>query len=314
MSLGYRYVTKTIETRASVTSEELYQPTRALRGDCATGHVNPDGTCNATTSEFGDDIIPIHEQWGLFGFFFQPTNTFRLNANVEAMYADNSYTRISPRQIQHYRVRGIYKPKQWMNFSGAVNIFESRNNVTDINYLQHARDYSFGASVTPSEHWGVDLAYSYQDVFSRIDECYLYTDAVYPSPVAPCPAHFAGYALSSEQWAVQRTHAIRPDRDHAGSDQAVAHTLRIPDECGQRKRDNRQSPAGARIVAIAVSAAVRECLLPDRPSVDLEGGLELLQLRRGHSDRADTASQLPGKCLYTWCPLRFLAAQTDRVV
>lgn len=202
MSLGYRYVTKTITTRASTTSEELYQPKLALRGDCATGPANADGTCNATTSSSSEDSVPIHEQWGLFGFYFQPTNTFRVNANVEAMYADNSYTRISPRQIQHYRVRGIYKPKQWMNFSGAANIYESRNNVTNINYLQHARDYSFGAAVTPSEHWGVDLGYSYQDVFSRIDECYLYTDAVYPSPLAKVPCTFAGgsYLLSNGQY------------------------------------------------------------------------------------------------------------------
>lgn len=202
MSLGYRYVSKTITTTSSTSNQEVYTPTRALRGDCATGPVNADGTCNATTSGGGADVIPIHEQWGLFGFFFQPTNTFRLNTNVEAMYADNSYTRISPRQIQHYRVRGIYKPKQWMNFSGALNIFESRNNITDVNYLQHARDYSFGASITPGERWGVDLAYSYQDVFSRIDECYLYTDAVYPSPLTKVPCTFAGtpYLLSNGQY------------------------------------------------------------------------------------------------------------------
>ena len=54
-------------------------------------------------TDAGGDFIPIHENWALFGIVFRPTPQLRANFNFDAMYADNSFTRISPRQLQHYR-------------------------------------------------------------------------------------------------------------------------------------------------------------------------------------------------------------------
>lgn len=173
VSIGYRYRTRTIHASTLTTTIENYTPGFAQRGDCKTNPLNPDGTCTATTSSSGDDVIPIHENWGLFGIFLQPTDKLRVNFNVDAMYADNAFTRVSPRQLQHYRLRSVYKLKPWANVSGAVNLFESRNNVADSHHLEHSRDYSFGASIAPGEKWSLDFNYSYNDVFSRIDECYV---------------------------------------------------------------------------------------------------------------------------------------------
>ena len=49
--------------------------------------------------------------------------------------ADNSFTRISPRQLQHYRVRTAYNPHPWLSFNGTINILESRDNVDTVNHL-----------------------------------------------------------------------------------------------------------------------------------------------------------------------------------
>ena len=56
-------------------------------------------------TDAGGDFIPIHENWSLFGIVFRPTPQLRANFNFDWMYADNSFTRISPRQLQHYVLR-----------------------------------------------------------------------------------------------------------------------------------------------------------------------------------------------------------------
>jgi hypothetical protein len=120
----------------------------------------------------GGDFIPIHESWGLFGAALRPAPSWRINFNFDGMYADNAFTRISPRQIQHYVVRSTYQPHPWLSFSGAVNIYEARNNVETVNHLEHNRDFSFGTSIAPSEKWSIDLSYAYDSVYSTTTECF----------------------------------------------------------------------------------------------------------------------------------------------
>ncbi len=137
-----------------------------------------------TITDSGGDIIPIHEQWLLFGSVLQPATSWRVNLNFEGMYADNSFTRISPRQTQHGILRSNWKPKKWMTFTGAVNIFESRDNIEYVHYLQHNRNYSAGAVIAPGGNWSIEANYSYGSVYSTIAECYTVT----PTPANPVAA------------------------------------------------------------------------------------------------------------------------------
>ena len=123
-------------------------------------------------TDAGGDSIPIHENWGLFGAALRPRTDLRINFSFEGMYADNAFTRIDPRQLYHYIVRATYNPRTWLSVNGAVNIFESRDNVQTVNHLEHNRDFSFGASIIPSEKWSLDLGYSYNSVFSTTLICY----------------------------------------------------------------------------------------------------------------------------------------------
>ena len=136
-------------------------------------------------TDAGGDFIPIHEDWGLFGAALRPTPQLRVNFNVEAMYADNAFTRISPRQLQHYIMRTTYKPHTWLTFAGTVNIRESRDNVDTVNHLEHNRDFSFGTSISPSERWSLDLNYAYDNVYSSTIECYTSTPAPPTAGIAP---------------------------------------------------------------------------------------------------------------------------------
>ncbi len=171
-SLGYRYRDRniTVNSGGNVLISN-YNARPVLKS--AAGCPNKTTACSVEVDTPEDSsVTPIHEHWALVGLFFQPTSNLRVNANVDAMYADNSFTEISPRQIQHYRVRSTYKARPWMNLSGTINIFESRDNVSFVHYLHHARDYSFGANLAKSEKWSVDLNYAYNDVYRSIDECY----------------------------------------------------------------------------------------------------------------------------------------------
>jgi hypothetical protein len=57
--------------------------------------------------------------------------------------------------------------------------------------VEHSRDYSFGASISKSEKWALDLNYVHDDVFSRTDECYVVANVpalgyTIPGGLPPC--------------------------------------------------------------------------------------------------------------------------------
>lgn len=176
LSVGYRYRDRSIIKTLRTTTTSTFTPPIANRGACASVPLNTDGTCTVTpASTPAIENNEIHEQWGLLGMAAEPTSQLKIKLNVEAMYADEAFTQISPRQLQHYILRTFYKPRSWMNFSGAVNILENRDNVDYVHHLAHSRDFSAGTSIQPSDKWSLDLNYAYDNDLSRTDICYFST-------------------------------------------------------------------------------------------------------------------------------------------
>jgi hypothetical protein len=151
------------------------------------------------------DVIPIHENWGLFGAALRPTPQLRINFNFDGMYADNAFTRISPRQLQHYVVRSTYQPRPWLSFSGSANLFESRNNVATVNHLEHNRSFSFGTSIAPGEKWSLDMSYGYSDIYSTTILCYASTPPPPTAGTAPSVCVSAGTPYQSNGYYNQPT-------------------------------------------------------------------------------------------------------------
>ena len=92
-----------------------------------------------------------------------PTGESALTPNL--MSADNTFTRISPRQSQEYRVRTKYKPANWMSVDGSIRIWEGRDNIAEVNNLQHDRSYGFSATFQPGEKWALELGLRLQRCF-----------------------------------------------------------------------------------------------------------------------------------------------------
>jgi hypothetical protein len=194
--LGYRFRHRAIDDADFEQISELFYPSNANRGDCAlVAGVLPNGcTANGDGSFTFHTPLPIetdtgetltNEYSGLFGFWARPVDAWRVNFDMEVASADNSFTRISPRQWQEYRVRTTYKLASWVNLSGSINILEKRNNVSEINNLQHNRLYGWSATFEPNDRVSLELGYDYSDDFSQILICFVTTPA--PAGVSQCP-------------------------------------------------------------------------------------------------------------------------------
>src|SRR3984885_14334068 len=175
--IGYVYTDRTIaDYSATFYSAETYfaggaggtatNDFFAARGDCATP-----SACTETVSPIthqlvsltfsgpaaGNDtsrnITEIHENTLLAGFTARPIDTLRITGDFQFGYNDYSFTRISPRQVQSYKVNANYKPRSWITFDGAIDIHENRDNVSTINDLEHGRSYSFVTTLMPNAKW-----------------------------------------------------------------------------------------------------------------------------------------------------------------
>ncbi|HEV2341127.1 MAG TPA: hypothetical protein VGS15_04940 [Candidatus Acidoferrales bacterium] len=156
----------------------------AQRGDCALVAGALPAGCTALADgaiEFtGDNTDPSRNIVGfnqyslLAGIWARPTDKLRTSFDVELMSADGSFTRITPRQSQHYRVHATYVLQNWATIDGSLNLSESRDNIQFVNYLAHNRSASFVATLMPHEKYSFDFGYSYNNVFSQALICYNY--------------------------------------------------------------------------------------------------------------------------------------------
>ncbi|MDQ1410494.1 MAG: hypothetical protein QOJ41_2229 [Acidobacteriaceae bacterium] len=193
--LGFRYRHRAIADNFFTDVTEIFLPSNANRGDCAliagvlkSGcTANGDGSFTFVTPNPGTNPgeILINEYAGVFGIWARPLPKWRISFDADLMSADNTFTRISPRQSQEYRVRTKYKATSWMNIDGSVRIWEARDNIAEVNNLQHDRSYGFSATIQPGEKWALEVGYDYDDIFSQILICYVSSTA--PAGLAQCP-------------------------------------------------------------------------------------------------------------------------------
>jgi hypothetical protein len=126
--------------------------------------------------------VTINEDGGIFNIALRPTSNWDVNGSAELIFADNVFTPIAPRQLQHYRFHTLYRAKSWATLSGAFNDLDRSNNTNNtgtapldgpLNHGDHTRIASVGAQLTPNEHYGLDLNYVYSDVYATTNICYL---------------------------------------------------------------------------------------------------------------------------------------------
>lgn len=184
---GYRYTHREISQRLAELADQHFFPDRPNRGACAGRPLEPDGSCRVTTTDSQEELFEINEHVLLFGFWARPVDAWRIAFDLEAASADRAFTRISPRQFQIYRLRTSYRVRDWASLNGSIMILERRNNVAQIEHLQHDRSYSFNALLQPNENFMLDFGYDFNDVFSQTNICFTVGSAPPPPGSVPCP-------------------------------------------------------------------------------------------------------------------------------
>lgn len=227
--VGYFYQARTInDFTATFDTSEIYLPGGrtgtaannflAARADCAIsgGALPPECSLNSATgviTEVGPEaandtvrnVYNIRENAAEFGVSARFSDKLRVNADVIAGYNDNSFTRISPRQLQSYKVHASYQPKSWASVTASVDLHENRDNVSTVNNIEHGRTYSLGAVVSPQSDLNFDVGYSYMDVYTQTEVCFpdssvLFTQAC-PVANASSPLGTLSFYASRDNYA-----------------------------------------------------------------------------------------------------------------
>lgn len=206
--VGFRYRNRYIADNFFETVNQVFYPgptpELAARGSCklvdstlplsqgnlpAGCTLNGDGSIafssNPGFTPAGAAVPPINEYSGLIGLWFRPNQKWRISFDGEFFSADGTFTRISPKTSQEYRVRSKYNVTNWLNLDGSILIWEGRNNQFQQGDLQHNRAYSISAMIQPNEKLGMEIGYDYNDVFSQVLICFVSGQAA-PGSLA-CP-------------------------------------------------------------------------------------------------------------------------------
>jgi len=174
--IGFRYQDREITIRNLENQTLTYYPSLPNRGSCVGVTLQANGTCVVTLAPATDnEYYNISDYAGLVGLWFQPSQKFRANFDVDFASADYSYTRIDSRHHQIYKARTLWKPTEGWSVNAAVKMDERRNPQSDVLNYQHDRAYSFSVVYDPAKIWGTDLNFSYNDVYSTILICYTAT-------------------------------------------------------------------------------------------------------------------------------------------
>ena len=179
-----------------------YQDHLISEGQGTAAHNIPIPANNSTAGE-----VTIHENGGVFTAALRPANNWELNGSLEMMYNDNAFTPMGFRQLWHYRVHTLYRPKTWATVSGAYNDLERHNNTNNnqnfpgnttayfgpLNHVDHSRVVSAGLELFPNDHYGLDLNYSWNDVYMADNVCFQGAANAMPGgTVAPAAAIQSG--------------------------------------------------------------------------------------------------------------------------
>ncbi len=226
--VGYRYANRQIaDFSSSFDTGEIYYPGGptgtaandhlAARGDCAfpaapAPHVLPskctlqsNGSIIAVGPDAGSDtarnLYEINEHAALIGLMARPIDTLRITGDFEFGYNDFAFTRVSPRQVQSYKIHANYTPFPWVNLDAAIDIHENRDNVYQVNNLEHGRTYGFVTIFSPNPKYSLDVGYNYTDVYTQALVCFAASGAgvpVYPAcPIAGSPVALSAMSFYS---------------------------------------------------------------------------------------------------------------------
>ena len=191
--LGYRYTGRELSSGTGLTATGSFlnpPPNISVTNTTTISNVcqlsaNP-AACATTSLSTGAgvDTEKINQHAALLGAVVRPIDAWRINADLELQYADNSFTNISPRHQQRARVYSNFKVKRWVSINGGVHFVETRNDFATSATLEntstpvfptsgvlgpfyghkdHWRYYTLGTSLNPNSKFTFDFGWTLLD-------------------------------------------------------------------------------------------------------------------------------------------------------
>ena len=139
----------------------------------------------------GVDTEKIDQHTLLLGTALRPVEAWRINADLEWLYANNAFTDISPRRQQRARLYSTIKVNRWMSVNGGLHFVSSRNDFVKSETIEntttpvfpsaalngslapfqfpfyghkdHWRYYTFGLSLSPNSKFTFDAGWTLLD-------------------------------------------------------------------------------------------------------------------------------------------------------
>jgi hypothetical protein len=181
---GYRFSYREIADNFFNTQSAIYFPSFAQRGNCIVvlGILpngctqNSDGSLSYQTPNptFGPpSVTDIHANSAVLGLWLKPTPHFTVNFDADFGSADNTFTRISPRNYQQFRVKAQYRAASWLNWTAYFSSSAGQNPVTNINGSEHNNNAGVSFSLTPSQKFSAQLGYNYNNIHSELFVCFI---------------------------------------------------------------------------------------------------------------------------------------------
>jgi len=187
--VGYRYGQRRLQSGNAAVGGILTQVTTAFANN-GTGAVPTNSTVTSNTGIVDTATINLHT--GLLGVVVRPMDAWRINGDLEWLYADNYFFTISPRHQQRVRINSTYKLNRWASVNGGVHFVETRNDfasnqVVDgavsgiipgsagsplipagfvssaYGHKDHWRYYTLGTSLNPSAKLTFDMGWTLLD-------------------------------------------------------------------------------------------------------------------------------------------------------
>lgn len=206
--IGYEYSRRKISDQIGFLNEtEIYFPGGtggtaanfylAARQDCtlvggvlpAECTLNADGSITEFLPSGGDTergvMADINGHTLIIGANARPIDKLQIIADLSFGAYDGTFVRTDPRQLQTYKVHGMYKPTGWANIDGSIEIRENRDNVALVNNLEHDRMYNFTVTLVPNSRLAVDFGYSFWDVYTQALICFPYNTGTGAQPGCP---------------------------------------------------------------------------------------------------------------------------------
>jgi len=193
---GYRYTHRVIADDFYNVQNAIYFPNNAARGSCAlvAGLLpagctqNADGSISFLTPDpvfEPPDATDINANSAVLGLWWKPVQHLTINLDADLGSADNTFTRLSPRNYQQFRAKAQYRASTWLNFTAYFTTSEGQNPAADVSGSEHNRNVGLSFSVTPSQKFSAQLGYNFNAIASQLLICF--TSSLAQPGLPACP-------------------------------------------------------------------------------------------------------------------------------